>query len=307
MITRFRFALLIWALLACGVGMLATAQVPMTGAGKGAPAATAFVGALDVNSVNVKLYAGLDPPTFAFSGNVFTVCDVSTGLICADATAAAGVVTLPTIGGLLCANSGNICNVSELYDTSGQTNCNTGGGATQCPFLQATNSKRPILVVGGPLYMVFGGSSVMCVNSGGAVYTQNQPFTTSIVLNQNGSSTGTIYGNGASLEYDGGGASGISMSLGGATLTQPSINGNWYAAQYVANGSSSTITVDASPTGGTNPGASAATAPSFCIGAYDNSSFFWPGKIREFGQWSGDVGNTINQAVIANQKIRGGF
>lgn len=274
----------------------------------GAPSAPQTF-ALGVNPTNVQIYVGLDPPTATFSGAVFKVCDVATGLVCADATASAGTVTLPTIGGLLCNNIGNQCNLSQLYDTSGQTNCNLG--LDPCHFLQSTNSKRPLLFVGTPNYMIFdGSSSVICQGaaygpSGGSTGIA-QPFTVSIVLNQTGSSTGTLFGDNANIEYDGGGASGINMYTGSASLTQASTHGNWYAAQYVANNASSTITVDASPTGGVSTGTSG-LGNTFCLGAYNSSNFNWPGKVREWGLWSGAVGNTTNQAMIASQAGRGVF
>jgi hypothetical protein len=101
----------------------------------------AYIGPGNVVSGAIAWW-GLRPYTLAYSGNVMDICDVATGATCGTVTAAAGVLTFPLIGGLSC-DGGVACNISNLYDQSGQTKCNSN--ASPCDVVQATNSKRPTL------------------------------------------------------------------------------------------------------------------------------------------------------------------
>ena len=118
------------------------AQVPLTGAGLGVPGGVvSYSGPGDVVSGAV-FYYGLRGYNAAYSGHVISICDSATGLVCADATWSGGVLSLPTIGGLICNNTTNICNIQTFYDMSG-----TGACAGPCDATQATNASRATLVI----------------------------------------------------------------------------------------------------------------------------------------------------------------
>jgi hypothetical protein len=127
---------------------------------------------------------GLRGYNAAFSGTVANICDAATGATCGNATWAAGVLTLPTIGGSPCDNASNKCVINTLNDQTGN-----GFGLSQ-----STNSQRPTLVVAGAgngctttslPCLSFVKANSQCL-FGSSTYTRAQPFSAAFVGNRTG-------------------------------------------------------------------------------------------------------------------------
>jgi hypothetical protein len=160
----------------------AMAQVPMTGAGLGTPAAAppSFTGTGDV----VSGFNAWWSPGIAYSaayaaglGNAADVCD-SGGTNCITLKVqASGLVAAP--GATAC--GGNACvAISKLYDQSGASYC-----SGPCDLVQATNAKRP------PLLTNCGTGTMLCAQfttvggfflNGPALPSIAQPFTITGVI-----------------------------------------------------------------------------------------------------------------------------
>lgn len=98
---------------------------------------------------NASFYIGVRCYQNAYSGKVMEIWDAATGSTsnttasCSGGTVSYSTTTGCTAGGATCQPLATTClvscNVAELYDQSGNSNC-----SGPCNFVQATNSARPI-------------------------------------------------------------------------------------------------------------------------------------------------------------------
>jgi hypothetical protein len=113
-----------------------------------------YTGSLDINSTNIVAWWGLRCPSVSYPGNLFMVTDSATSNTTASkATCSGGVVSFatgancagPAVSGNTCSplatTCSSACNVYELFDASGQSNC-----SGPCNATQATNASRPTLL-----------------------------------------------------------------------------------------------------------------------------------------------------------------
>lgn len=230
-----------------------------------APAPASYTGPGNVVS-GAAAFWGLRGYTAAFSGAVANICDVATGAICADATWAAGVLTLPTIGGSPCANSGNVCQVATLYDQSGALAC---AGPAACTITQATASKRPTLVVPGASNgcpadtmhcMTFVRANSQCLPTAAAAYTQAHPVSAIFTGIRTGNTTSIQGAIGfSSTNYTGWSNSANKLRVfSGAVLDATYNDSVWHAAQITWSNTVGSLSAD----GSTTAGATGTTAPS---------------------------------------------
>lgn len=305
MLSRILSVLLFCAGLFC----LAQAQVPMTGAGKGAPGAAVYSGPGNVVS-GATAWWGLRAYTTAVRGtkaaNVCNVSDVTCVDFLTDATTGALVVT--TVGGSSC--SVVVCTVKTLYDQSGSLSCS---GAVACDLAQATIANRPQLIVSngitGKAALLYNGTSQELVNN--LPTGKNQPFSWSLVANTtNSASQQTAAGakTDARIGYNNSGANTV-FCFNGTVLTATASDGAWHGIQAAFNNAGSPqgdCNVDGVATTG-NDGITQFGGSSYSLGSNTGVEFF-KGSIAEGGFWGAvafSAGNSSSMSV--NQKSFWGY
>lgn len=248
--------------------------------------ASSYSGPGDIAS-GAFLWAGLRGYNTAFSGNVADVCDQSTGLVCGTATWAGSTLTFPTIGGLACNDSTNICVVSKLYDQSGNGR----------DLIQTTNANRPVLVVScisSKPCMSFNGSSqfLKCASCGS---TQAQPHS------QSGVGKWTSGTNAPITQSANGGTGGPGnfhsaantwqINDGSSCCSITKTDSTWYVFQALYNGASSKQQIDTSTaTGSAN---TRVMGVDYYFANNQNNNRLG-GNMTEGGFWASDISSNFN-------------
>jgi len=314
---RAAFLVVVW--------VLCSAQSPLLGFPPGtfsnraaldaAAAPPAYTGPGDVIS-GAAAFWGLRGYTAAFSGAVANICDAATGATCADATWAAGVLTLPTIGGSPCDNSVNICQVKTLYDQSGALAC---AGSTACDLTQATAALRPTLVVAGAANgcpatsfpcMAFVRASTQCLLKATS-YTRVQPISVIFTGIRTGNTTlaqQVVAANSAALAIGWTtSADTIRISAGTGVNQASVVDNSWHAVQGIWSSSVGAISADGTTTT-TNNGANAFSSSSLVLGAQNTTctTSALDGKLVEAGIWPADITASI-AALNSNAHSYWGF
>lgn len=278
---RFFIALLLLGLSAPAFGQ----AIPLLGAGGKFKAASvtppSYTGPGDIVA-SAGFWFGLRGYTAAFSGAVANICDQATGLVCADATWASGVLTLPLIGGIACANTGNICVVKILYDQTGNGRHVTGiGTVTQWPTLTLS-------CLGALPCMTFTLANSQCLASS-ATFGSTLPWSAEIVGSRTGNTTSSqriiTINTGANARYVNFTTSANTISLAGAITLGSVADSSFHAIQGVAAaaGAGSINADGASQSGTTNV---AITAAVIVFGASSIScSLPVDGQLTEGGIW----------------------
>lgn len=290
--------LLAWALLI--VGILCVAQQQRVSAyyqsrdsnyNISVSTGATYTGPLDINGTPFVAYSTRGPSS-TFSGALFNVCDQTTGLVCADATWAAGTLTLPTLSGQACSIIG--CEVAKLYDVSGASNC-----SAHCDQAAAHGSRANLITSCQNGLVCFA-----CTSSSG--YTSAAPYSTSHAQPVYGSWVGnrTTVG-AASFVYGDAGidpgysatANQLATYAGNVFLTLAGITDNAnHAIQVLINGASSTYFVDGSSGGTGNPGGNAVSGtPTLCISGQSPAA-----NLFEFYLWGSDKSSA--QATLNNNQ-----
>lgn len=235
--------------------------------------------------------------TSAFSGSVFRICDQATGAVCADATFASGVLTLPTLGGSAC---GVItCVVATIYDQSGSGKCS---GA--CDLTQATNNLRPVLTVNcqnSKVCFTYDGSLVVQCLSSGTSSTQAQPVSMSTVFNHTALANRALFTAGADVIFLGSaGANEYFIAATNFFNFAANDNAN-HALQSLLNGAGGAVYLDGTATTGQDFGSNGIPAGAFGIGGGQVcTNNAWSGNFFEHGLWSGDK-SANNSSMNSNQ------
>lgn len=233
---------------------------------------------------SAAMWWGLRGYTTAFSGAVANVCDSATGLTCADATWAAGTLTLPTIGGSACNNIGNICKVKTLYDQTGNGfhATDSGGGVATWPTLTLS-------CIGSLPCMTHVSANTTCLKTAGSL-SQVAPSSLEFVAKKTGAGTAQRV---ISL------ASGVNTRASGfntantvgmvsPALTVAAADSAFHAVQIALNGASTVVSADG--TGGS--GSITGTIASSTVGFGGNQacsagSANLDGQTTEGGAWPG--------------------
>jgi hypothetical protein len=301
-----RFATSIAAILLClGVYCLngidiphfktAQAQVPMTGAGLGAPAvAASYQGPCDAVTGCVAAY-GLMAYDAAFNGAAVNVCIEVAGsdTTCADVSVNGSTVTVPA-GLSTCNNSTNICTVKIIYD---QTANAAGKCTASCNLQETTVANRANFVIPGsgngcPLstqYCVAAVSTTTTYSLASGSITLGQPFTMSVVGERTSHSTqGRLAASTASNSQLGweNANNELRLYLGSSATDLTGIaDSSWHAMQFVGNNTTSTINADGTSSGNVSPGTGGWSAEQMnIIGSqglygfigYWGEEVFWP-------------------------------
>src|SRR6185437_9635918 len=173
----------------------ALATMLMSGVGAPLTAAPSYQGRGDIVPGALADW-GLRPYTAAFSGNIANVCDQATGLTCANVTAAAGVVTFPTISGVACNNTTNICIIKTLFDQVGN-GCAAGANCDQTTIPAGSRfsiTEWPVLVMPGASNGCTDSTKPCMSGNGGQCFqtsnniTYAQPFSYVAVYSASGAS-----------------------------------------------------------------------------------------------------------------------
>lgn len=308
------------ALLCLGLFCLAQAQVPMTGAGKGAPGGgggSSYVGPGDLVPGAVA-WSGLRAYSAATAGGkVANICNPTdaTGADCADwsSDATTGDLVATTINGADCTMV--TCSVKFLYDQTGNTNCSTGI-SVPCDFAPAGAgaADRPSLAFGST--NCTGTTSKWCMTYDGmtqrlvsstilgvtTTITISQPLTQSFIFYHTNAGRQDISPN---FGVNFGGAANEAYGFFGnftPITVGAGFDGAWHAAHIVANGASGDIHIDS--TANTNDlGASGISGNLFC----GRNSNFFAGKMVECGSWGSAVSSGDMDAMAANAKTYWGW
>lgn len=235
----------------------AWAQVPLTGAGKGTPAA--FAGPFDVYTtapaVGWSCARALSAAKAAAQANLCELVDSAspTTPICTLKAKKDGFVDLTTAsctGGLTpaaacAAATGGVCNIWKIYDQSGNSRDAVQATAANQPVIRFSSTPSGALPA---IDCKTAGTIIASVSAGTAI---NQAFATSLVAFHP-----TGLGNGNLLGSDGTAVTTISSTTAtvaaGTNLTAAISDNTWYAVQGLlnGNGTSSAINVNGSDTTG---------------------------------------------------------
>ncbi len=304
------------------------AQVPMTGAGSGAPGGVvAFTGQGDCSSCaassNVIAYWGLRAFSAADRGNALVnVCnstggsDVGCGDLSSDATT--GMLVSGSIGGITC--PGTNCTVKTVYDRSGNLNC----GGISCDLTQSTVSLRPNLAAnclsGSLPCMQWTGTTGQGLFNTRTFATANVPVSVSIVAERDSGASGSYNAIFRGSESSDSGVAYFANSSntvviycsGNTTATASATDSALHALQYVwTNTTTATITVDGSANS-VNPACDAG------FGGFDGVTYdigvntsggtqVLTGLIREVGLYKIGLSSSQQSAVNTNQHSTSGW
>lgn len=249
----------------------AGAQVPMTGGGKGTPASGGYVGPGDVVP-GAAAFWGLRGYRSSYVGPVANICDLATGGVCADATWAAGVLTLPLIGGVPCDNNFSKCQVKTLYDQSGALACD---GAVACDLTQTASSRRPTLVLPGgagcssntSYCMIHVRASQQCFRTT-VGYTHTQPVSGVFVATRNGNTNAVqnVLALGGVVTVGYAAALNTLSVTAGTPQTISAADNAWHAVQAVWSNTVGSLSADGATTSANN-GTGAPSASSLVWGS----------------------------------------
>lgn len=296
----------------CGVFLLLArhgwAQVPMTGAGKGTPAAAVtYTGPGDVFSGAVF---------WGSCARVYTAAQASTSTSLCDLVAVTGGATVCTLRGsatgfvdqsaycggstpsaACAAASGGSCKVSKVYDQSGSGNDVTQGTLASMPaltFSSPASGSLPSLDCTGTVFLASAGT-----------FSQAIPITFSAVqIRTTGTAAGGSLG-GSNTNYIGSGPSANQALLtAGTFLTQTATDNTWYAINaFNTSASNSVVNVDGSEVTGIASSANLASNIRLCRASFTNIQ----GKIIEGGIWFLSSNSTNRNALNSNQHSANGY
>lgn len=245
---------------------------------------------------------GLRGYNTAYTGNVADVCDVATGLVCATITWSGTALVIPTIGGIACNNSTNICVIAKLYDQTGNGFHLTGlGGSRPTLTFNCVGTTNPC--------MTFNGTTNGLNNATG--FSIAVGATVSFVANstntggqQNGfAGTGSAafavgYRNSANNQV---------FAFQGAVLTATASDGSWHALQGVFNDTSSDMNVDGTPNAGAAGNQTCSGCANYQLGIVSGSQFF-KGTMVEAGYWGSTAFSSgQSSSMSSNQHAFWGF
>jgi hypothetical protein len=167
--------------------------------------------------------------------------------------------------------------VSKLYDQTGNgLHLVAGGVAARVPLTLTAIGTRPA--------MTFDGSNNFLAGSG---FTQLQPFTISVVQNQNGASTGGLFVHTGDTGLYGGGTNLLQL-YAGAAADVTATNNSWISVHAKFNGSSSLCLINGTSSTSLVCGSGAPSSAAVTLGSYLGGSFLWPGMLAECGE-AGDI------------------
>ncbi len=291
-------------------GVPPRAQVPMTGAGLGAPGGSpppTFTGPLDVVS-GAKGWWGMRAASTADRGNkLVNVCNPS-DVACVDmvSDATTGDLVVTTVGGLDC--SIVTCTIKTFYDRSGAL---FGNGAVAWDMTQATIGNRAQFktsAIGSKPCALFSGVAPYATTNGSAS-TIAQPFTFSAVANR----TGSISTSGGILNFVG--ASWVAFSDGvanqitansGTSITVTAADSSFHAIQYIGNSTSSDLYIDGSSNVANSGTNSLGSNVSMNIGRQTFGPLL-TGYYCEGGVWPTGFNGTQKSNMNSNQRSYWGF
>jgi hypothetical protein len=285
---RFIFAL---ALIVVFAG-LASAQFNGCRAGfcNAAPAAATYTGPGDVVSGATAWY-GLRAYNAAYATgsnkaiNVRRASDNATSDINILSTGALDVATASTFCAL------TTCFLTKAYDQSGHS----------FDYSQATAGSQAQLIFNclGTLPCVqFSGSQKMAT---GAVTNLTQPFTVSQVAERTGSFTsfGVIFGSSGTAQSEFNGSANSWSEYAGNRFSATASDSAWHAGQYVFNGASSSIKVDATTTSGN--ASTNSTSTQYCLSGNCGGAFLITANLGELGLWPSGISSGNQTSLCHNQ------
>lgn len=283
MITR----VLVAVLLCLGILCLANAQIPQTGAGKGAPGGGGggYVGPGNVVSGAVA-YWGASGYTTSDTANAWNVCNVS-DVVCADwPIGANGQITPSLVGGSDCGVV--TCTIKTFYDRSGANAC----GGSPCHVTQATISSRAQVALNsintfacafingnpGQGYSIATGATLNQPVTSLVVSQRNSHFTTQGVYIQ----SNTLY---PSLQSS---TANTVSGYAGTIVSATASDSAFHSIQIVLNTPTSNFQVDGTNTtpGSPNPGTGSG-GPAFGLNfLFDGGSGSAQGYLCDAGLWT---------------------
>lgn len=221
---------------------------------------------------------------------ICTLKTLSTGFVDLASASCTGSVTPAT---KCAAATGGVCNISKVYDQSGNAN----------DWTQTTAANQPTLTFaalnGLPAITTPGGANVRLET---ATKTIAQPFTFTGVYNRtSGIAQGGVIGGdaGVTICAGAGNAANVSFLTAGTSVTAAATDAAYHAINHMANGASSALNVDGSDTSGVNVGAGAFSGNTIRIGRCAGVTLV--GRIMEAGIYPNSTTSTQRNDLSANQ------
>lgn len=289
----------------------AWAQVPMTGAGKGAPGGASYSGPGDIVGSAVGFWSCARAYNAAGANTSNSLCDLvaTTGgaAVCTLRASSTGFVDLAasycsgtTPAAACAAASGGACRVSKAYDQTGTGNHLVSSG---------TLSQNPVLTfsaLNGCPGMTFTAVSAARLLSGATV-TAAQPFSmTGLAIRTANFTTnqGVISALGVGIDLEFSSVTGRALAFAGTLLTASASNSAYHAMIGVYNNTSSAIVIDGSAsTGGAGTNAFSSTIARM---GRDSGGGSLDGTIIEAGIWPsgfnatqyGDMNTNMHSSTV---------
>jgi len=274
-------------------------------------ATVTFTGPGDIITSNAVAWWGLRAYSTATRGNkLANVCDAGDAH-CVDmlSDATTGNAVIPSSNPNCTTSS---CTVKTLYDLTGQTNCDPGGGGFSCDVTQATIANRPTLTVNCV------GSTHPCLTWSGSgqqlesihiALTQTQPFSVVVIAKRTSftSVENDIIGQPSGFPWRiafNATANTVMFNGGGADATGSASDGAAHAIQTLFNGTSSVIAIDGSSSSVSTGTNSINGGLDFLIGGVSQPAINTVSV--EFGIFGGDKSANFS-ALNSNQHAYWGF
>lgn len=308
-----RSFIIAWALLLAGFACLGQAsaywQSRDSNYNISANVAT-YQGPGDLGISGAVAWWGLRCYSYAYSGNVADITDASTGNTTGTRLQCAGGVVSALVSASACTFvTGNACsslattcavscNIEEMYDQSGGTNCT----ATACNVLQATNADRPTVVLNclGSFYCLQGNNSAGLV-SANAITTLAQPFSFSVVgyFTTTGSTNGLLGSASTNLGVQAASSASTIQVFSGSGVTGSFSLSAWHNVQAVVQ-STQSLNIDNTITTGSG-GANTLTGKIIEFAGITGRSLGTVGQEFEGGVWSGAFTTGQQTSLCHNQ------
>ena len=220
-------------------------------------------------------------------------------------TLASGVFDTATAASF-CAST--ICTVVKVYDQSGGNAC--GGSACDLTVAYPAAPTLAFTCNGSQPCMTFNGST-QGLASAGTITSAPQPISMSVVADPTAGfgsefSCASGYQEGVYVSDSHGGGSQSQIYAGYTFYAAAPALGAWFAGQFVANSSASTISINSGTYTGTGD-----AGTEDCTGAAvvmsGGSGNYFTGNLEEFGIWPTGLSSTQQSNMDSNQRTYWGF
>ena len=276
-----------------------------------APASAAYQGPGDLGISGAVAWWGFRCYSNAYSGSVADITDSSTGdttgtrLQCASGvvsalvSASACTFVTSTACSTLATTCAVSCNIEEMYDQTGGTNCTS----TACNVLQATNADRPTIVISclGSFYCLKGNNNGGLVTAN-PIVTLTQPLSYSVVANLSTttSAAGLLGSATSNQSVQTASTTATIQAFAGTALTGSFSLSAWHSVQAVMN-TTGTLNIDNIGITTGSVGVNSLSTRTLEFAGNSGNSLRTTGEELEGGVWSGAFNSGQQTSLCHNQ------